>query len=522
MDGLGMTMQTRFRWLAAITGTLAGCVGGEPGDLASTETLLGDVRLAAAIDVVDPNPALLDPFTGEVIRPLDNSSVALGSPAHGAAADGVTELLLRSRVPGPGIATFALTSAQPTDGSLAVDAPSPTWKVSVATDAVQIGQVWYIFALYRSPAAFRPGGDAGATLRPIEVSVDWTPVSGDAFHEAISLDLVRPPVVIIPELYSSCRSWTEGHGLLSPGLVTPFSVACADYLHAGSLGPSSPSNLETLRQTIADAVAGLRASNLAATQVDVVGDGVGGLLARAYIDSLAFLRFDNFAAGDVRRLITMDTPHLGARLATEVVRMREFLRSIGDWQRVEDDIAPVGVFIDDLEGQLVFDDLVPGSLFLRTLGAAPVQSHALIGIGGHAIPRSRAFKIPPARPLTLYHAMEQNHPATKNLSDPDERLTLIAGAQSVIFCPSSQATPADDHDLFTTTWEQAGGLSDAFTTRFTVSETTGEHFTFHRDRAHTARLIELLDAPEGSGLFADGFPAPRNVGNINSCPLGPL
>ena len=54
--------------------------------------------------------------------------------------------------------------------------------------------------------------------------------------------------------------------------------------------------------------------NLAATQADLIGHSMGGLLARAYAATPTYKRPENFNAGDIHRLITICTPHYGSEL----------------------------------------------------------------------------------------------------------------------------------------------------------------------------------------------------------------
>jgi pimeloyl-ACP methyl ester carboxylesterase len=61
---------------------------------------------------------------------------------------------------------------------------------------------------------------------------------------------------------------------------------------------------------------------IAATQVDVIGHSMGGILARVYASddrsantNHPYRRLENFFQGDIHRLITLNTPHFGSELA---------------------------------------------------------------------------------------------------------------------------------------------------------------------------------------------------------------
>lgn len=53
---------------------------------------------------------------------------------------------------------------------------------------------------------------------------------------------------------------------------------------------------------------------LAATQADVVGHSMGGVLARVYAAQPDYRRPENFEAGDIHRLVTICSPHFGSEL----------------------------------------------------------------------------------------------------------------------------------------------------------------------------------------------------------------
>ena len=57
------------------------------------------------------------------------------------------------------------------------------------------------------------------------------------------------------------------------------------------------------------------------TQTDVVGHSMGGLLTRLYIGGGQFRRPENLGQGDIRRLLTLDTPHQGSTFGNLVAAL---------------------------------------------------------------------------------------------------------------------------------------------------------------------------------------------------------
>lgn len=497
------------------------------GDGIVDSAVLVDNLSFSAVEVVDPHADMVD-ASGRVYRDGD-SLVNRGQPVRAVAADGATQVVLRALVSGPGTAVFSVTSRSQADGSLSADVDDLHWSDLAVTNAVAVAGQYYVFALYRSPPDFNRGDDQSLPERQAALTMVYTPDDGPVVTQDFTIGIVRPPVIVVPDLWSSCLSWADHGSIMDPdpegdpgdSVQHLFTVTCVDYGSTSSKGLHDRSNTAAITDRIEGALAQLREAGVAATRADVVGHGMGGLLARRYIDDPLYLRSDNFNAGTINRLITMNTPHLGARLADEVVTFRDFVKQVNPatWSNVKSAIPA----IDPADGDVAIDEMMTTSPIINGLGGGGprnVAYHAVVTGGGRNLTRAQSLALLPSIIKLLYLIMENNHPATVRLS-PIQRQRLILGNQSLIFCNNAQATEADQHDLFATTWEQRGGLADQFTTQFVISPSNlrAGHFDVQHDLAHAMRLIELLDAPIGGGLFAPAMPSPADVPRINDCPL---
>jgi hypothetical protein len=424
---------------------------------------------------------------------------------------------------------FSVSSGSAADGSVSPNDGSLAWAASAAVDAVAIDGGYYVLALYRSPPDFNRGGDEAVARRTAVLQVSYTPARGYRYTQNLAIGLVRPPVVIAPEVWWNCASWTD-RGLMSaappPESQHPFTVTCADYQATSAKGLQNADNRRALPAAINSALDLLRISGVAATRADVVGHGMGGILARLYIDEVDYLRPDNFNAGTINRLITVNTPHLGARMADEIVRFRELAKQTNPqrWATVKALLQQVFIPkpMDPDDGDVIIDELMTTSSIINQIGrhtVAPgtVRYHAIIGSGGRNLSRATALN---SDMNPLYISMELGHPKTVSLP-PRQRINLIHGTESFIFCNDAQATDADDHDKFATTWEQRGGLADPFVSQFVIANEfpTYDHFAVQFSPAYTQRLIALLHASVDGGLFASAMPPPETVPRINGCPM---
>lgn len=495
------------------------------GDGILDTAVLVDNFAFSAVEVVDPQDDLLTSAGAVSQDPMLLATVE--APARGVSADGVTQVLLRSKSPGPGLVTFALTGSGAQEGHLSRNATPLQWGTSVTVPTVFVNGGHYAFALYRAPADFNHQSHAWSRRRVVGASWSYVAESGTGtFSHAFELDVFRPPVVVAPDLWSSCASWSEPGGLMYQGSDSEqrnaLDVSCADYLLALAYGLAD--QVIMMRIAISHALSSHRINGVAATRVDVIGHGVGGLIARLRIDDSTYLTHANFFAGDINRLITVNTPHLGARMADEIVRFRDFTKQRDPvaWDNVRAQLRAHDIFLDPDAGHRVVDDFTTYSDLVNTLGHAgffhDVAYHAIFSTGGKSIPWATAHSLLPSSIRALYSFMESLHPKVLN-QQAIARRRLIFGTNSPIFC--STTVPEEDHDFFATAWEQQGGLFPPYTTPFNVSAANpnSHHFSVHKNQAHTQRFIELLNAPRAGGPFSSSIPPSNRVPPVNNCPM---
>lgn len=514
--------------------------------------ILDNLRFSRT-ETVDPQPDIMDRPRAQVIRTttLDPRLITDGAAVVGAAADGVSEILLRSNVPGPGTAVFSVVSGQASDGNLSNDDGPPVWGLTATTSAVEIQSKWYVFALYRSPPDYNrgePTTDATDPRRFASVSMVYTSSLNEQIEETIPLDIVRPPVVIVPEIWGTCQSWEDANGLASPDTTDPslknFAISCAHYEETSSKSFTNEDNEVVVAEAIIQALTNQRDTGVAVTRADVIGHGMGGLLARRFIDGDDFAGFDNFRQGAINRLILLHTPQLGSRLADEFIRTRNTLRDDDatngstNWEDAKEELTAANIHFDDADQDLALQEMGAASAIIDGIGTnSPahtqlVHYHALIGSNGHSIKRNDIITagLLPSAIKNFMLVMEQNHPSSKPLPLPPaspNRLWLMYGPvdpqNSIIFC-NDPATIADEqHDLVATIPEQKGGLADEFTTSSMVAKarTRSGHYKVQNDAEHTSLLVGLLNESVTGGKFTTSLPSPGVTPRVNHCPISP-
>jgi hypothetical protein len=321
-------------------------------------------------EALDPLPSMADLVTpAGGLSAFDQERLATeGEPVSGPAADGATRLLLRVKLPAAGNVTFGLPGSSEygtLTGLGGTGAPATT----LTTATVPLLGAHYAFALYQAPDGlpFGSANAAGGIAFTVSAATD---TAGAAQPTPLSLFLFQPPVVLLHGLWSDGRTW-DGFSLNANGRFN--WITAPTYPNAAPLA----ANVEVVRARLQDALGMARAQGVAACRVDVVGHSMGGLLARAWASAgneSAYFAPRNWYAGDMRRLITLDTPHAGSPLANAILLNAT---PTTDWIMRTVLHKPV----DD--GAVL--DLCVGSQALAALGSSLVPSHALVGDVGLSV-----------------------------------------------------------------------------------------------------------------------------------------
>ncbi len=357
--------------------------------------------------ILDPNPA---PLGGDGLesRPFTEhfwiASITGSKLARGACADGASLLLLRARVPAAGRVRFELRGEGELGGLFPLEKAADPLEAPVAPslemEAMLLPEPGGLagVALYRPPRDFGEGKGP----RGIELFVRFAPADGKAplLTASTSFKLIRPPVVLVHGTYDNPDDcWRT----LSPGgnadhlrtmeqclLAEGFRPFTLDYgATSGNANPSAPLDnayrIWAGRDGINPALRTLRAEGFAATRADLVCHSLGGLLARLFVAKVRGARESNYRSTDVNRVITLCSTHRGSEVMglfaaydayqTSSYTPAAFWTSLflGGLDRLEQRItteAPVAQ--------------VPGSPFLRSLGATRVRAHAIACVAADA------------------------------------------------------------------------------------------------------------------------------------------
>lgn len=347
---------------------------------------------------IDANLALLDPDDPEPkdIRELTPEELlALDANRKGVATDGVSSIVVRLEFEEEG-------RIEQLDFEGDIEMP---W----SDRTFLFEDKHYVFILFTPPDEFLPKDKETYLLNEkveawdLEFTFDFVGAK-ETTSLSRTVPLVRPPVVLLHDVYTDpVTAWktpAEGGTSMFDYLTeNGFQVFATDYTESnGSTGSSEnssfaantkvlwgdvyPSNTDGIK----DALTFYRNTlGVATTQADVIGHGMGGVLARVYASEHyndTYKRPENFMKGDINRLVTIAAPHYGSHLAELQIFIEDLtlfdIGSLQDWI-----LASAVSFVTKWAGGAAPSEAIrdlrpqPDGEALEVIGAAEVPSHAI-------------------------------------------------------------------------------------------------------------------------------------------------
>jgi pimeloyl-ACP methyl ester carboxylesterase len=413
---------------------------------ASVDSETATVIIGQAIDIIDPvcsetdcQGAYLQSSGGGLTQNADQLAAA-SVRRSGIVADGVTKLLLRVRA--DSTVQFSLSSGV---GTLTQkDGSGFATSISVVPVSTSHNEK-YAFAIYQAPSDFV--GSAKTLDITIIAKVGSTDIPG-------KITLKRPPVLLVHGLHGSTDGWENLASRLRQNNFDVCDGCIVDYSRNSdqTFNPNKTSPpIDALQGALRSVRDSYRHDGVAITQVDVVGHSMGGLVTRGDAARSDFRRRDNYSRGDIRKLITIGTPHFGSPLAAYLVDHKVY-KSIAE--------------LLNYMGPAIYD-LVPSSEALNALNGSDLQTHAIVGIA----------------------------PANSHFEQKINKILFFTDVGTI---------QQDLHDVVVPVTSQIGGLpgtARSLVSGVVHSDYTGEDVGELESSAVFADVISTLNAPLDSNQF---------------------
>ncbi len=253
----------------------------------------------------------------------DISKINLNRTVVGAATDGLSKVLLVAKTVPNVKVQFLIQGSD--NGSLSSLDQSVTNQPYVNVISNSDG---YAVGVYTAPDGYGSSYPAGGGNLTVWAFSYDNPNDPTAYTlSSNNLELVTPPVVLVHGMWSSPKVWFGGgfiNSLKSIGYSTistiynPQSIFLADYSDGGANETFDPNSSESqyaigsIANKVSAGVKTYRDHKIVPSQVDIIGHGLGGLMARSYSQKLSsFIRPENYNQGYIHKLITIGTPHRG-------------------------------------------------------------------------------------------------------------------------------------------------------------------------------------------------------------------
>ena len=308
------------------------------------------------------------------------------------AADGISKILCRVEVPSSGEATFSTDRRNAAGKPLGYFYPIDSRKgqlpiaekLSIETKVIEIdGKQRHYAIVFFQPDENLISGE-GENIN-ISIALSFTPRDSKVETKYISeLKITRPPVLLMHGVWASPNNFInrvpdcnfsekteEGVYRSIEKLVGAENLILGDY--KSSNAREFRHNIIRVEDQIDQVINRYRKSGGAISKIDYVGHSMGGILGRMCATKPGFYLHSYGNNSKIRKLITLDTPHLGA--STADFRLRQMAVDSRFVRWMDDYNSGKGMPSD--EGAI--DDLVSGSPAIRGLEPTrhDVRCHAI-------------------------------------------------------------------------------------------------------------------------------------------------
>ena len=164
----------------------------------------------------------------------------------------------------------------------------------------------------------------------LAVTISVSDIKKKYIQENIIIKVYRVPVILVHGVWdkpdsswesTGFKQFLEGHG---------FWVATVDYRdhNAKTFDPCAEPKIgnqaiAALKSRILEVLDRCNERHISASQVDIIAHSMGGLIARGLCQQNGYKAKENYMKGQIRRLITIGTPHFGAGLAGILYRLKD-------------------------------------------------------------------------------------------------------------------------------------------------------------------------------------------------------
>jgi pimeloyl-ACP methyl ester carboxylesterase len=337
---------------------------------------------------------------------MKNITEMLSHPKHsiGIVADGVSRILiianydnqLKFSITGPSnIDNGSLNSINELKSINDMNDPKSNSIVADPINFKQHRKGSVVAAIYKGPHYV----NMKKSTKHLAVTISVSDIKKKYIKENIIIKIYRVPVILVHGVWGDEESsWEntvfkqslEGHG---------FWVATVDYRehNAKTFDPCAEPEIgnpaiAALKSRILEVLDRYNKQHISVSKVDIIAHSMGGLIARGLCQQNGYEAKENYMEGQIRRLITIGSPHFGAGLAGILYRQKDNWYSYGPsialWNsNYEKDFDYKRVQLKDIYSKVygtpihtgAIESLAPDSAAYFKLRPTSVKSYAIAG-----------------------------------------------------------------------------------------------------------------------------------------------
>ena len=306
----------------------------------------------------------------------------------GLIADGNSRLILRYTSETPGTVAF---SVSPSISGATLETLASRQAVISALTLAGTSNGYQASAVLVAPETWPEG--ITYPKGNFTVTATFTPSSGSAKTESMTLTLKAPSVVLIHGAFGDNErmfGYATGSNTGVWRKLENAGLNVASWNYDGTKSPKAliSSNTNGLAQLISDTLNKLNAQGFAATRVDLVTHSTGGLMARQYLRNdidTGNKTANSYGLGTVRRVVTIASPNLGTPIGSYLAGNFSSLPSSWQnwkakkWWEGTGYTLIKGLALRNYDVDEAMQDFSLGSSYIAGLGYPGIPFHSIYG-----------------------------------------------------------------------------------------------------------------------------------------------
>ena len=164
----------------------------------------------------------------------------------------------------------------------------------------------------------------------LAVTISVSDIKKKYIQENIIIKVYRVPVILVHGVWSDPEGSWENTGFKQSLECHGFWVATVDYKehNAKTFDPYAEPEIgnpaiAALKSRILEVLDRCNKQHISVSKVDIIAHSMGGLIARGLCQQNGYKAKENYMKGQIRRLITIGSPHFGAGLAGILYRQKD-------------------------------------------------------------------------------------------------------------------------------------------------------------------------------------------------------